>query len=84
MTPGKFIVLEGADACGKETQAALLAAHFQKEGYAAKVFTYHRYATWTGHQSAFAQTSCACQQRADRCHKGTGSRYAHRASCGHG
>ena len=46
--PGKFIVIEGADAVGKETQAAMVVQKLREQGRDAKVFPFHRYNTMLG------------------------------------
>jgi len=45
---GKLIVIEGIDACGKETQTSLLIEKFKKEGLSAVRFSFPDYSTSTG------------------------------------
>ena len=48
MSKGAFIVIEGADGVGKQTQCELLRKRLIDEGDEAKVFSFHRYDTLLG------------------------------------
>ncbi len=52
MRKGKLVVLEGADACGKGTQAKLLLENLRSEGYNVALFSFPHYETATGQKVA--------------------------------
>ena len=45
---GKIIVIEGADACGKSTQAKILSAHLKKQGKSVRLISFPRYEEFFG------------------------------------
>lgn len=45
---GIFIVLEGADGVGKQTQTEMLARHYREQGRDVRLFSFPRYKTYVG------------------------------------